>query len=40
MEQIGGTVSDIYNRELGIPHDVINEMPIITFDNPPGRYTG
>jgi adenylate cyclase, class 2 len=39
MEQIWGTVSDVYHRELNIPHDIINEMPIITFDNPPVRYT-
>ncbi len=39
-ETIGGTVSNIYLRELGIPLDIINEMPIITFDNPPARYTG
>lgn len=32
------TVSDIYNKELWIPHDVINTTPIITFDNPPQIY--
>lgn len=30
-----GTVSDIYFKELWIPHDTINNTPIITFDNPP-----
>lgn len=32
------TVSDIYNIELWIPHDVINETSIITFDNPPQKW--
>lgn len=32
------TVSDIYNQELWIPHDIINETAIITFDNPPQRW--
>lgn len=34
-----GTVSDIYFQELWIPHEVINETAIITFDNPPLKYT-
>jgi len=38
-ETIWGTVSNIYLRELGIPLDIINEMPVITFDNPPLRHT-
>lgn len=29
------TVSDMYYKELGIPHKVINETAIITFDCPP-----
>lgn len=35
-----GTVSDVYNKELWIPLDIINETPIITFDNPPTSYLG
>lgn len=31
------TVSDIYNQELWIPHEIINETAIITFDNPPQK---
>lgn len=38
-EWLWGTVSDIYHKELWIPHHIINEMPIITFDNAPQRYT-
>lgn len=33
-----GTVSDVYHHELWIPLDMINEMPVITFDNPPLHY--
>lgn len=33
-----GTVSDIYNKELGIPHAVINETAVITFDQPPQAW--
>lgn len=32
------TVSDIYNKELWIPHEIINETSIITFDNPPQKW--
>lgn len=36
---IFGAVDQIYFRELGIPHRVLNEQtPIITFDNPPKKY--
>lgn len=35
---IYGTVSDIYNKELGIPHDIINNMPYVTFDSPPQQW--
>lgn len=35
-DSIWGTVSDIYHKELWIPHEIINSTPIITFDNPPG----
>lgn len=30
-----GAVDMIYKAELGIPFEVINQMPIITFENPP-----
>jgi hypothetical protein len=38
-ETSAGAVSSIYTRELGIPADIINEMPLITFTKPPGRFT-
>lgn len=34
-----GTVSDIYNQELWIPHEVINETSVITFDTPPKAWS-
>jgi adenylate cyclase, class 2 len=34
-----GTVSDIYHKELWIPHKVINETAIITFDAPPKPWS-
>ena len=37
---IYGTVSDIYYKELGIPHDIINNTPTITFENPPIKMRG
>lgn len=39
-DAIYGTVSDIYHKELGIPHDVINTTPTITFENPPTKMRG
>jgi len=30
-----GTVSNIYNKVLGIPLEIINNTPLITFENPP-----
>jgi adenylate cyclase class 2 len=32
-----GAVDVVYEAELGIPFKVINQMPIITFENPPQR---
>ena len=37
---IYGTVSDLYHAELWIPHAIINETAIITFDNPPVKRQG
>lgn len=39
-DAIYGTVSDIYHKELSIPHDIINTTPTITFDNPPTKMKG
>lgn len=39
-DAIYGTVSDIYHKELGIPHDIINTTPAITFENPPTKMRG
>ena len=33
-----GAVGTLYKKFLNIPHDVINAMPIITFENPPTYY--
>ena len=33
-----GAVDVVYLEELGIPLDVTNQIPIITFENPPQRY--
>lgn len=33
-------VDEIYYQELGVPHQVINNTPSITFDQPPQMYQG
>ena len=35
-----GAVDVVYEAELGIPFHIINQLPIITFENPPQRYNG
>ena len=35
-----GAVDVVYMEELNIPFHIINQMPIITFENPPQRYNG
>ena len=37
-DMIFGAVDEVYFQELGIPHNVINNMEIITFVNPPQQY--
>ncbi|MBI4427262.1 MAG: CYTH domain-containing protein [Candidatus Magasanikbacteria bacterium] len=33
-----GAVDVVYEEELNIPFQVINQMPVITFEDPPQRY--
>lgn len=38
-DMIFGAVDEIYFQELWIPYDVINNMAVITFENPPEKFT-
>lgn len=37
-DMIFGAVDELYFQELWIPYDIINNMEIITFENPPKKF--